>query len=319
MDSSDSAQITDGKLVESTESPFDRYRAFLARVHPIDLSLLMTTVLLLLYAGKVWYLDIPIRVLALLGLFIAPLRTNPRYWFIIMCFLVSANGLSWFRIDNHKYLMTYWLIAIAIATNLPEEQTLDFLARTARLLIGLCFAAAVIAKLLSPDFVNGNFMLHTMLFDSRFDTFTWLIGGVDDDVRRSLHALLYDLRSGYRKDVAVTEFWIPHSPRLLWVAHALTWWTLLWETMIAIAFLVRYNNPRIDSARQYLLWIFILATYSVALVSGFAWLLITMGIAQSPKNIARTRTLYFLLAAVVIQVYRLPLGALLHGILGAEP
>jgi len=67
--------------------------------------------------------------------------------------------------------------------------------------------------------------------------------------------------------------------------------------------------------RRYLLWIFLVSTYSVALVSGFAWTLAVMGLAQLPKTHFRFRIVYILVVAIVLQLYQVQYVSLIINVI----
>lgn len=67
------------------------------------------------------------------------------------------------------------------------------------------------------------------------------------------------------------------------MALVLTWWTILIEAVVAVLFL--WPEDRGPSRwRDPALLVFILTTYPVAPVIGFAWVLAAMGTAQSTRR-----------------------------------
>jgi hypothetical protein len=68
-------------------------------------------------------------------------------------------------------------------------------------------------------------------------------------------------------------------PRLRAFAAAATWGGLLLETLVALCFLLPVDR-RVELARHVSLLAFCVATYALAPVAGFGWLLATMGLAH---------------------------------------
>jgi len=70
---------------------------------------------------------------------------------LVLIVLIAANYYDRLLIDNHKKLLTYWVLAFVLASLVPDESSRDrVLSINGRILLGLCFLFAVIAKLMSP-------------------------------------------------------------------------------------------------------------------------------------------------------------------------
>ena len=74
------------------------------------------------------------------------------------------------------------------------------------------------------------------------------------------------------------------------VALISSWWTLLIEGAVAIAFLV--PSRKLEGWRDGLLLLFLGTTYFLLPVLGFAYTLAAMGLAQSPKDAKGVRLAY---------------------------
>ncbi|MEM7394188.1 MAG: hypothetical protein AAF492_17760, partial [Verrucomicrobiota bacterium] len=144
-----------------SRNPFKAAYAYVVRMDLLDLTLTFTLLLLLFHSGSFWYLKHPIRLLCMAGLVFRPIARNPTFWFCICCFLVVANIHFWYKIDNHKYLMTYWCLGVFFC--LETRNPLKNLAFNGRLLIGLCFLFATFWKSIVPDFRDGTFFYYTLL------------------------------------------------------------------------------------------------------------------------------------------------------------
>ncbi len=294
---------------------FDELNQPIALLSTFDRCAIVTFVLLFLYAGTTWYLTIPIRAMSLCAIFIPTLRRSHYVWYAVLVFLVAANFYDRFLIDNHKYLMTYWVLAIFLASMNQDPAARDrILAFNGRILLGLCFGFAVFAKLISSDYLHGGFFRYTLLFDGRFASFTWLATGIDRFALADTKAAAHDLRTAYVLGTDIRQVSIVSSTRLSILVWFMTCWTMVIESSIAVAFLWPGTNKVFEWGRRYLLWIFLISTYSVALVSGFAWTLTVMGLAQLPKSHARFRIIYILLVAVVLQFYEIHYVSLFRGL-----
>lgn len=258
----------------------------------------LTLPILMLYVEDHWYVKIPVVALSLAGLLFYPLRKNPFYWFALVCFTATGLYYDWATADNHKYLITYWCLAVFFARLSASDGTLK---SSARYLIGLAFLFAVIWKFVTPDFVNGDFFEYTFLFDERFSEKLKLFGAlapgaVDFNLLAKGALTAYDSRLR-EVDLLTNPNWG------LWV-KGLVWWTLFLEGSIALCFLLP-RKSRLAPLGDISLILFLLSTYLIAPVIGFGSIIAAMGIIQCDASRWKTRLVY-ILALLLLQLYRVP-------------
>ena len=242
---------------------------------PTTLALRLTLAALLLRPVGIEWLKYTVVALAVVGLVSRRALRHAALWWLLAALAAGRVIADWPMADNHAYLLCYWLLAIALCrSSVALEGTL---ARNARLLIGLTFAFASLWKIaLSPDYLDGTFFRVMMATDARFETFARLATGLD---YAELHALREYFYSGGSLDGA------PETTRYRAVAVIATGWNVLINLGLACAFLGRGWIAR---TRNALLIVYCAVTYSVATVDGFAWLLISMGVAQTDRVQMRT-------------------------------
>jgi hypothetical protein len=270
----------------------------------LDLYAIMTLLLLLVYPSSFWYVRIPLTVLCVSAFVFRPLRLDPRFWFIAAMTVMAGNYQNWFLVDNHKYLLGYWCLALfcCLLTNTPERT----MALIARRLIALSFLFAVFWKMASGDFLNSTFFHYSLLLDERFRGVSELLGGMTRelmDANRAAYRALMNFDS--RLDAVQLLF----TRGITYLARLITWWTLFIELLVAVSFLWPMGKS-ISKWRDFFLIVFILSTYSVAPVLGFGWTLIIMGLVQCENRYRHIRWLY-MAAFVVLQIYNLPFRAIL--------
>ena len=213
--------------------------------------------------------------LAIIGLVSSKALRHAMLWWLLATLATARVIADWPMADNHAYLLCYWLLAIALCRSSVELE--DTLARNARLLIGLAFAFASLWKvLLSPDYLDGTFFRVTMATDVRFEPFARFATGLDA-------AELQTLREYLHSGGSIGSAGEPARYRA--VAMIATGWNVLINLGLACAFL---GHGWIARKRNALLIVYCAVTYSVATVDGFAWLLISMGIAQTDRVQVRT-------------------------------
>jgi hypothetical protein len=274
---------------------------------PLELSVDLTLLLLLLYSSPIWYVRIPITILVILAFLHRSLRLAATFWFVVTAIVLAGNLMAWYSVDNHKHLMAYWCLAIALS--LIADKPNEILVSNARMLIGLTFLFAFFWKIVSPDFRSGSFFEYSLLFDDRFRFFAGTFGGQIEPVTKVNRAALTALTS---YDSQLHSVRIIQSGGILVLGTVITYLSLTLEGLVAVTFLVpAFGRVRVfGRVRDACLLAFVVSTYSIATVVGFGWTLIIMGIAQCPTRWRTTRVLY-LVSFVMLQVYRLPWRELL--------
>jgi hypothetical protein len=252
---------------------------------PRDLVGRLTLVYLLLKPIGQWWVEVPVAILAVLGLLLPRLARRPALWWglTLLSTLRVLHGWTW--MDNHAYLLTYWLFAVALS--LTTEATDGELATNARYLIGSAFAFAVLWKtVLTTDFLSGDFFHLTLLVDERFRDLGLLVGYLSADQWQANADGVVSLLAGRVDGIELVS-----GPGLDLVVLASTWWTVILEALVAFTFLGP-RSWRSTRARDGLLLLFAWSTYPFATVAGFGWLLMVMGLAQCPRQRRVLRTLY---------------------------
>ena len=290
--------------------------ASVRRMDCIDLCSVLTLLLALFYGADFWYVNVPLRILCFSALVVPLLREKPLLWFLLLAALTAGNVRNWITIDNHKYLINYWVLVLFLVNCVPPEKRPIVLRTNARVLLLLCFGFATLQKVLSEDYLDGRFFQFELLFDERFETFAWLIAGVDWAVLQEFRILKAEMVYGFESGIDLVNIDLIDSGRLLFVSSLLTGWTLLIEGLIAASFVWRNPNLAVQQLRNWVLILFVISTYSVALVPGFAWTVIIMGLAQLPDGLERFRVAYLFLGLVFLQLCEAPYVKILERVSG---
>ena len=269
---------------------------------PIDeLALRLTLLVLILHGASDTWLDVALKVLCGFLLLSAQHLKNPVLWAMICAAVWWINATGWLWIDNHKFLMSYWTLACAIAVS--SEKAERVLAWNGRLLVGLTFAFATIWKLIGGQYLNGEFFYHTLLTDDRFEVIAVTLGGVSPaDLMQA--RLIEDVIGQFPAES--TQASVIVSSRLRTVALFLSYWTLAIESAIAILFLWS-KSAAAGRWRDWILLVFIATTYPIAPVLGFGYTLVILGFSACQKSRSATRVAY-LITLVILQLGRLPWG-----------
>jgi hypothetical protein len=262
------------------------------------LPLALTLILVLLATEGSWPVRVPVVVLGTLGVAVPGVRRASGFWLALAAVLGAAAWADRWAIDNHQFLIAYWCLTVGLAAASPDPARVRRIG--ARLLVGAVFLLAVTWKVLSPDFVDGSFMRHTLLTDARFGEVAELVGGLtpaDLDANRAALASFDDPAA----DLGPVE--LRTTDALDRAADVVTWWTLGIEGAVAITFLVPWR--RLARHRDAALIAFVVTTYAIAPVVGFGWVLVCLGLAQREPG-RRLVPLAYLGAFLLVQAFTAP-------------
>ena len=271
-----------------------------------DIVLTLTAIILLLRPLDVWWLAPFALAIACLALAVRAIRRSPLTWIVVAALVAARVVVVWPLADNHIYLLAYWCLAIGLA--LSGAASAATLSRSSRWLIGASFAMAVLWKaVLSPDYTDGRFFRVTLLTDERFADAALVFGGLSRDQMATNRTFLEPLPEGAEL-LDPPPFMEP--PRLRAFAATATWGGLLLETLVALAFLLPVRG-RLELSRHAALLAFCVATYALAPVAGFGWLLATMGLAHCRPSQRALRGAYLAVFVLILLYTEFPWTAVL--------
>tara|TARA_R110002096_G_scaffold273422_9_gene467265 strand:+ start:43 stop:915 length:873 start_codon:yes stop_codon:yes gene_type:complete len=277
--------------------------ADLLRLPTEELVLRLTLLTLLLHGSSETWLDVALQVLCGMMLVSRNHFASPGLWIAVSSFIWIINATDWLWIDNHKFLMSYWVLACTVAV--LSKAPMQVLRWNGKVLVGLCFGFATLWKLLAGQYWNGDFMVYTLLVDGRMEFIANSLAGIPKaDLAQS--RLLEDTIGLLPNEQLQTS--LPITERLRFVALGMSWWTLLIEAATAVLFLVK--SPISNRWRDLVLLAFVASTYVFVPVLGFGYILTIMGLASCPPERTMIRTVY-LAVLVILQLGRLPWERLL--------
>ncbi len=296
-------------MTEALAAPWRSFVDTISEMDSAELAIRLTLLYLLLKPVEVWFLHSPMLVLVAAALLSPGLGRSPLVWLLLTLLHAGQVLWTWDWIDNHQYLIVYWCLAICLS--LRTDDSTRVLAINGRLLIAAPFAFALVWKLfLTSEFAGGQLFRELMLTDPRFQRMTEIFG-MSEALRFDNDMVLRQLTNGRIAEGTLVE---PAGHVLL--ARWMTWWTVVSETAIIIAMLLP-RTKLADAARDITLLLFCWTAYTFGSVTGFGWLLLTMGVAQCPGERRRTRFVYLATFVLVLIYARTPWSDLLASLLGS--
>jgi hypothetical protein len=273
----------------------------------------MILVLLLLFVDDIPLDGIVVPLITLPGILLRPVIFNRFYWLgitALFVFFYQYLGLQHY-LPNHHYIFSYILIAttVALFAKHYDEDWKSLFSKMARLIIGFCFLFATIGKFLAPEFLNGSFFEFTCLTDERFHGMTSVVGGVDTAV---LYNGYLDFMSLLHTTNPATSITLQSVGILKPLSYFLSYWTIFIEGMIGITFLSPAGS-KLHRIREVFLIAFIITTYPIATVPGFATTLALLAYLQTHKAGRLNYLSYFyILLFLAIPLFKVPFLRILN-------
>lgn len=257
---------------------------------------MMTLIIVWLTVEFTWLFVLPLKLMVLVGLIVSTVRTDPRFWCVMTALLGGSLAYNWQPMDNHQFVFVYISLALFCIFHVAEKDRREVMVLTGRYLLGVIMALAVVWKLISPDYLTGEFFGFTVLTRAEFAPAVAMVADITPDMleanRRALQLLDYDhLLAGSYETVHLES-----TPAVAVVAQVLTWWTIGIEALIAALFLWprRWGG---DSAALFwgahaALLIFLVTTYLVAPIFGFGWAVVVLGLMTCARRETLLRPIY---------------------------
>ncbi len=275
-----------------------------------DLTILilkMVLIILLVLMKDNAVLSILMPVIVIPGLLFNKVALNKYYWLILSLFSVIPYLILDLvgYVPNHKHIFAYVILAVTIILFLSkEEDILDNLRYQSKYIIGLCFLFAVAGKFLAPEFLDGRFFEFTNTADPRFYGFTSFIADVDPLALKANETNIESLMSTANPNMIFT---LNGAENLHTIGMVISYWTIFIEGMIAISFCLPASFL-LSKYRNVFLIAFILTTYPIATVYGFAIILTALGFVQSTtkKNQLTKYSLFYLMVFILLPLIQIP-------------
>lgn len=254
----------------------------------INLTLRLTLLIVVLFGPPAWYVSLSATAISIPLLAYPPWLRAPVPWLLLAIVLTQGVLIDAFNVDNHQYLLVYWVIAINVALN-SQEMSRN-LSTSARGLIAATFVFAVTWKVLGGDFFNGAFWEATLLTDERLSIPSILLGMSPEDIFHN-QTLLSDLRS---PDALIGSVTLRSTSSIDRAAVAMGWGGALLEAGVAVAYCLP-SRLGLDGIRLGALLAFVGLVYVWLPVVGFAWILLAMSLMAHPYTSKRV-----VLATIII-------------------
>ena len=227
----------------------------------------LTSVVSLLMAAHWTPMMFPGLVVLALTVVAPTLAVRPVVWWVLAALWFAAVVFQQDRMEDHVYLFTVWLVALAVSLSAGAESFLDHAAWHARMLVGVTFTVAVLWKMLFQQFATGMTLWTFLVTDHRFSPLASGLG--------IPHAALHEGQEQLTAVLAGTTDSYQPSTDLLWRVTVVAVLTLLLEASVAVSFLSP-DASRVARLRLPSIVTFGLVTYSLVPVLGFAALLATL-------------------------------------------
>ncbi len=273
----------------------------------LEISLKMVLVMLLLFVNDIPWPNMVVPLLVVPGILVRRILFSPYYWLgisLVFVLFYLILGLQQY-LPNHKYNFAFLVMAVTIAlfARRAGEDWPKLLRKLSRWVIGFCFLYATIGKFLAPEFLDGSFFEFTCLTDERFHGMTSVLTGIGTTELYGGYQSFMQLLSTTDPSMQVS---VLSNPMLKPSALFLAYWTIFIEGMIAITYLAP-RGSWLNRQRELFLLAFIVTTYPIATVPGFATFLACAAFIQSfHKGKPTVYSLFYLFLFMAIPLFKLP-------------
>jgi hypothetical protein len=264
----------------------------------IQLLLLILGAYIFIMAEKHSLRKTPLLFLGLLSWFFFRTKTkHPIIWLVLFALLVFDLFYLYFRVANHHFLLTF--VVLSVIFYLYHKRT-DVLQKNIQVLLVVVVMASVIQKLMSNQFMSGDFYYYMMNRAYIFDGFHTFFPEILEVAKTNSESILnlQDTDPNRAQSIVLKDIF----PNLGFICLIYAWSTVVLEFIVAIAILCK---PR--STWTHLLFIaMILGILCTRLEVGFMALLGICGIFLCCNE--KLRLLYVLIVIGCITLVVTKLG-----------
>jgi hypothetical protein len=297
---SDSA--ANSAALESPRRLWARFVAGLGTRSRFEVAAGLTILLTLFFPFEAWYFQITAQLLAIVFVLHRRAAASPLYWYLLALLGSFAIFEHWQPVDNHKYLLVYWLWGLVAAAFFSSEDDRDLiLRRNARFMICFIMLGAVVQKTISGSYLDSTMFEVILLTDLRFEGLLAVMGVDQHDLALS-QAVYNDLRAPVPA-IAGGEAVLLADERLKAIAVTFTWLDYAIQVVVGVLFLL--PGERMERFAHLSLVVFILFIYFVAPVLGFGWLIAVLGMTLAHARFPRF-ALGYLASFIVLISYQIP-------------
>ncbi|MBP6974719.1 MAG: hypothetical protein KBB54_02125 [Candidatus Pacebacteria bacterium] len=275
---------------------------FFEKVDRFNLLGYLTLFMLLFFGPNEWFLLPIYQIALLLSLLFSQMLRSPVLWGTLSFVTFVALFDFWEIVDNHMWLILYWLLVLFLTTlssRMYKTDILDFVKHNAIFMMVFIMGVSVLQKIVGGVFMDGSFFEFTILTDERFYLIAHYLGGIST----------FDF---FNNVDMLSNLSDPHSPLVIKTSNAVrtvslifTYSIVLLEICIATLFLVKNRKARLWA--HILNALFIITVYFVAPVYAFAFLIAVLAIAtlDTDRSSSRLLLMYFALL-ILIFLYKIP-------------
>lgn len=281
---------------------YRRLRGQIETAPPLDLASILSTLLVAFHGFHAWFFKLPSQSLVIIALIFRDILKHPLFWLLLTLLTGTRIVYLWQNVDNHKFVLFYWLCCMTLAHWVKDAETQDkLLIFNSRFFLVFVMLGAVAQKVLSPTYMDSSFFEFELLVDTRFRGFAALFG-IDPQVTVQAREFLEALKSPFAT-VDGNQIFLDPPATLTALAMFVTWYDLIIQVVIGAAFL--FARKTSDLIGHLSLLLFIFTAYFAAPVIGFAWTLIVFGVLLAKDRFPNLAMVY-IFALVVTTLYKIP-------------
>jgi hypothetical protein len=261
------------------------------------LLLLMLGAYVFIMAENERLFKIPVLFVGLLIWFLVRKKTkHPIIWIVFFVLLVLDLCFSYFWVANHHFMLMFMVLAI-IVFNYHKRH--DILLKNMQVLLFVVVITSVMQKLMSNQFMNGNFYYYMINRGSIFGVFfNFLPESLEVAKSNSENiSTLYDLNPNNAKSIVLKDVF----SNLGLISVIFAWTSVVLEFIVAIAILWK---PRSTWTHLFLIAM-ILGILSTRFETGFMALLAICGVFLCSNLKLRLLYTLIVIGCIVMMITKL--------------
>lgn len=240
------------------------------------LLLVMLTIYSVLKAVDNWQWKVAVICIGILSWFLYKDRyKHPVIWLVLFTVLLIDLYFDYFTVANHHFMFVL-MVGAVISYNYHQRKDILFI--NIQWLLVLVIAASVLQKLMSPQFMSGDFYYFMMNRGFLFQSFMNVVPGSVEIINSN-----DDLFASLKKsdpNLGLTITFRDVVPNLGVICQVFAWTTIAMELLVASALLLKPKK----TWTHLLLILMIIGILCTRIETGFMALLAICGLMLSEKG-----------------------------------
>lgn len=271
--------------------------------NPIAISSLLLLTMVISYcvimAEAHWQWKLPVICIGIFSWFVFRNSIkHPIIWLTLLTLLIIDLYYNYFRVANHHFMLVLVVIAV-ISYNYHQRSAI--LIKNIQLLLVVVIVTSVVQKLISPQFISGDFYYYMMNRGFLFKYFMDILPQ-STEISNANAEMLSSLKTS-DPNLGQTVIFKDVIPNLGLVSHVFAWTTIAMELLVATALLLKPKS----NWTHLMLGLMIFGILCTRIETGFMGLLAICGLMLSKNRYLKWMYVTIISACILLVATRIGL------------